>query len=102
MNDLLTTLISLANTVMMACGIVTTVYGWRHFKDGLVAKTLERSCVVSVLLFLHFLLNFLAASNLLTGPLVISEILESAFTLGLLYLAVAFVRDWKNIGKLNT
>ncbi|MGA3406559.1 MAG: hypothetical protein ABSD49_12575 [Candidatus Bathyarchaeia archaeon] len=100
MNDLLSTLVSLVNTVIMAFGIVTTIYGWYYFKGGIVAKTLERACFVAVILFLHFLLNFLAAVDVLVVP-VIGEILEFAFTVGLVYLAVAFVRDWKNLGKVS-
>lgn len=98
MIDLVGVVFSVANTLILLGGVVLTLYGQYYFREGILVKTLKRGFVVTVIMFVHFFLNTLNELSILAVPGVVSDVLEFSFTVGLGYLAYAFIRDWKTIG----
>ena len=98
MPDTISVVFSVINSVVSFLGLVTVIYGMRYFKEGLPVKSLRRGVLVTLLIFVHFMLDALGELGTVSSPPVIGHVLELAFTLALGYLAYGFIRDWQKIG----
>ena len=97
MHDLVGLLFASVNVGLSVLVLGMVAYGVNYFKSGLLVKTLRRSGLLAVLLFLYFLTQALTAMDILPSNTPIDDVLGTLFMLSFIYLAYRFINDWKTL-----
>jgi Na+/H+ antiporter NhaB len=89
--------LAVVNVGLSLLTLLFAIYGIRHFKTGLLVRTLKRAIPMAILLALYFSTVALVAMNALPANTPIDDILGTLFMLSFLYLAYGFVHDWTHL-----
>jgi hypothetical protein len=86
--------------INLGLGFLTIVLAFRaarYFKNGLLAKALNRAWIPAIAIALFFLAEALVAIDILPSNTPIDDMLGTIFMLGLLYVTSGFINDWKKL-----
>ena len=87
----------MVNVCLSILTMLLAIRGIRHFRTGLLVRTLKRAIPMAILLALYFSTVALIAINALPANTPIDDILGTLFMLSFLYLAYGFVHDWTHL-----
>ena len=99
MHDLLGLSFAVLNIGLSIVTLLFVIRGIRHFKTGLLAKSMKRALPVAILLTLFFLTEALIAIDAFPAATPIDDVLGTLFMLSFLLLAYGFVNDWMHVGE---
>lgn len=99
LHDLIGLTFAVINLGLGFLTIALVIRGVGYFKNGLMAKALNRAWIPAIAIALFFTVEALVAIDVLPSNTPIDDILGTIFMLGLFYVARGFINDWKKVGS---